>query len=87
MEMITHAADVSNQIKPFDLYKKWTGRIRRELFAQGDKEKILGLPISYLMDRYTVNIAKGQISFTDVIVKPLFETLLPISIHFSIFTK
>ena len=73
--MMIHAADISNPIKPFDIYKKWTGRIRKEFYLQGDRERDLGLPISYLMDRFTVNIAKGQISFTDVIVKPLFESL------------
>ena len=41
----------------------------------------MGLPVSYLMDRYTTNTAKSQIGFIDVIVQPLFEvikTFLPI---------
>lgn len=78
MEILLHSADISNPIKPFDLYKRWTGRIRKEFFSQGDKERELGLPISYLMDRYSVNIAKGQISFIDVIVRPQFEALIPL---------
>jgi hypothetical protein len=35
----------------------------------------MDLPISYLMDRYTVNTAKAQIGFIDVIVKPLYEVV------------
>ena len=38
-------------------------------------ERDLGLPISYLMDRYTVNKAKSQIGFIDVIVQPHFEVV------------
>ena len=33
------------------------------------------MPISYLMDRKTVNTAKSQIGFIDVIVRPLFEVV------------
>ena len=35
----------------------------------------MGLPISYLMDRTTVNIAKSQVGFIDVIVMPAYEIL------------
>ena len=33
------------------------------------------LPITYLMDRYTVNTSKSQMGFIDVIVQPTFEVL------------
>jgi len=33
------------------------------------------MPISYLMDRTTVNIAKSQVGFIDVIVYPAYEIL------------
>ena len=35
----------------------------------------MNLPISYLMDRYTVNTAKSQIGFIDVIVLPTYEVI------------
>jgi len=33
------------------------------------------MPISYLMDRTTVNIAKAQVGFLDVIIHPSYTTL------------
>jgi len=42
---------------------------------KGDQERKLGLPITYLMDRYTVNTSKSQMGFIDVIVQPTFEVL------------
>ena len=45
------------------------------MLLKGDKERENELPISYLMDRYTVNTAKSQIGFIDVIVKPLYEVV------------
>ena len=38
-------------------------------------ERERGLPISYLCDRYTVNVSKSQIGFIDVIVQPMFQVL------------
>lgn len=42
---------------------------------KGDLEREAELPISYLMDRYTVNKAKSQIGFIDVIIQPHFEVV------------
>ena len=35
----------------------------------------MGLPISYLCDRYTTNMAKSQGGFIDFVVKPLYEVI------------
>lgn len=35
----------------------------------------MGLEVSYLMDRYTVNTAKSQIGFMDFIVGPTFDVM------------
>jgi hypothetical protein len=59
MEMIVHACDISNPIKGFDVYREWTERLFREFSNQGDMERQAGLPISYLCDRYTTNLAKA----------------------------
>jgi len=40
--------------------------------SQGDQERKLGLSISYLCDRNTVNTAKSQLGFIDIIVSPVF---------------
>jgi hypothetical protein len=47
----------------------------KEYWNQGDHERDRGLAVSYLMDRYTVNTAKSQVGFINVIVQPLYEVI------------
>ncbi|CAI2381292.1 unnamed protein product [Moneuplotes crassus] len=68
-----HLADISNPTKPWHLTHKWIELLFDEFFKQGDKEKKFNYPISDLMDRKSVNIAKAQLGFIDVIVLPSFE--------------
>ena len=49
-----------------------------EFWNQGDKEKNLHLPISFLCDRNTVNIPKSQIAFMEGICSPLISTVIEI---------
>jgi hypothetical protein len=70
-----HFADISNQTKKWDVCFKWTEYLYEEFWNQGDKERELGLPLGFLMDRYKVNISNSQVSFIDTFVKPSFETL------------
>ena len=67
-----HLADISNGTKPWEICQKWTDLLFNEFFKQGDLERKKGMNISYLMDRTTVNIAKSQIGFLDVIITPAF---------------
>jgi hypothetical protein len=67
-----HLADISNSTKPWNVCAKWTELLFIEFFHQGDMERNRGVPISYLMDRTTVNIAKSQMGFLDVIITPAF---------------
>ena len=46
-----------------------------EFFLQGDSERELQQPITYLMDRETINIAKSQIGFIDFIIAPSWDVL------------
>lgn len=57
--MMFHLADISNGTKPWKVCQKWTDLLFIEFFHQGDLERNRGAPISYLMDRNTVNIAKS----------------------------
>lgn len=76
MEMLMHTCDVSNPSRPWDICKIWADKVMTEFFIQGDKERELGLPISHLCDRYTVNIPKSQIGFMDLFIEPTFNALL-----------
>ena len=74
--MILHAADVSNPAKSWQYYNLWTDRVMKEFFAQGRKEKQLGMRVS---DGYDENNptpqSKFQNGFIAFIVKPLYEAL------------
>lgn len=75
LNMIIHAADISNPAKPLDLYKRWVDLVFEEFFSQGDLEKTKDLPISFNCDRDSVQISKAQIGFITLIVKPTFDVL------------
>jgi hypothetical protein len=68
INMIFHLSDISNSTKPWSICKTWIDLLFIEFFDQGDLERESSRPISYLMDRFTVNIAKSQIGFIEVIV-------------------
>ena len=75
LNVIIHAADISNPTKPLEIYKIWAKKCVDEFFLQGDKEREMGLPVSFNCDRNTVSLPKSQIGFIDAIVSPLFEVM------------
>lgn len=80
MEMMMHTSDVGNPSRPWKLCYEWATNVMNEFFAQGDKERDMGLTISNLCDRFTVSIPKSQIGFTELFIEPTFhvlEMLLP----------
>jgi len=80
MNFIVHVADISHPAKPWEIELKWSDLIFKEFFNQGDKEKAMNIPISFLCDRETVNIPRSQVGFINNIIRPTFElvkALLP----------
>lgn len=75
LEWLLHTADISATTKPTAAAERWTDLVLTEFFAQGDRERALGLPISPLCDRYVVSKAKSQCGFVKYIVQPSFEAL------------
>ena len=59
LKALVHAADIGNPTRPFDVAKKWGINIVKEFFHQGDKEKALGIEISFGCDRSISNFAKS----------------------------
>merc|ERR1711997_225446 len=47
-------------------------RLMNEFFNQGDKERDLNIPISFLCDRFKVNIHSGQVGFINFVIRPWF---------------
>ena len=75
LKALVHAADIGNPTRPFDIAKKWGVNIVKEFFHQGDREKALGIDISFGCDRSISNFAKSQIGFFDFMIHPYFNTL------------
>ena len=67
-----HAADISNPTKQRPTMLRWTERVMKEFWMQGDKEASLGLPISAFMDRRQPQVQTCQVGFINVLVKPLY---------------
>lgn len=78
LSIIIHLSDISNPTKPWRLWYKWIDLLFLEFFKQGDREREKGLPITFLMDRNTTNIAKAQGGFIDHFVKPAYELIYDI---------
>ena len=77
MVMAIKTADVSNCARPENIYLQWAHSIAEEFYSQGDKEQLANLPVSPFMDRSKreTDFSKGQVSFINFIVMPLFQTM------------
>ena len=77
LAMSIKMADISNCGRPKHLYLEWAKCIAREFYNQGDEEAKLCLTISPFMDRRKdkTDFPKGQISFMNFIVVPMFEAI------------
>eukprot|EP00349_Pseudokeronopsis_sp_Brazil_P005265 CAMPEP_0202972966 /NCGR_PEP_ID=MMETSP1396-20130829/44550_1 /ASSEMBLY_ACC=CAM_ASM_000872 /TAXON_ID= /ORGANISM="Pseudokeronopsis sp., Strain Brazil" /LENGTH=107 /DNA_ID=CAMNT_0049704213 /DNA_START=343 /DNA_END=666 /DNA_ORIENTATION=- len=76
MNMCIYAADHANPCKSSLLYFKWMALEMEEYYQQGDIEKKLGYTVSPFFDRTTCNPFVFQKGYIDVIIEPLYQTLL-----------
>ena len=75
-DFLIHAADLAHNTKPFSISLKWVELLSEEFWLQGDKEKSLNLPVSFLCDRDNYNIPNSQVGFIKGFIIPTFETLI-----------
>jgi len=77
LSMALKMADISNCARPNHLYQEWAKRIAKEFYNQGDVELKLKMSVSPFMDRRkdATDFSKGQTSFMNYIVIPMFETM------------
>jgi hypothetical protein len=75
INIILHAADISNATKPWTVCKPWADRVIQEFFSQGDQEKLNHLPVSPNCTREDTNQAHLNMNFGDFIVAPLYLSL------------
>jgi len=76
LNTLVHSADISNPTKPLDVYVQWTNLVMEEFWLQGDKEKTMKLPVSFMCDRNTTKIPESQLGFIDGIVSPLAQIIV-----------
>jgi len=74
--LIIKASDIGHGALPWEQHEEWSYKLCQEFFEQGDAEKELGMPISALCDRDTVDFKKCQLGFLQYCCKPLFELLI-----------
>jgi len=73
LNALLHCADISNAMKPWDLCRRWADMVLDEFFAQGDKERELGVPVQFLNDRAKVSRPNSQVGFIEFVIAPLCE--------------
>jgi hypothetical protein len=71
--ILLHAADISNTVRPWPLCQQWSDLVIQEFFRQGDAEKLHRLPVSPGMDRDEATQQNVSLKFSDFVVKPYFE--------------
>lgn len=82
LNYILHIDDIAHPAKPWTIEIKWSELIHKEFFNQGDLEKNLNLPVSFLCDRHATSIPKSQIGFIKNIIMPSFslmKNIIPLS--------
>ena len=75
-DFMIHAADLAHNTKLFNISLKWVELLSEEFWLQGDKEKSLKLPVSFLCDRESYNIPKSQVGFIKGFIIPTFDCLV-----------
>jgi hypothetical protein len=77
-DFLIHAADLAHNTKLFNISLKWVELLSEEFWLQGDKEKSLNLPVSFLCDRESYNVPKSQVGFIKGFIIPTFDCLVKI---------
>lgn len=77
LQVAMKCADLGHLTSVWQVHVQWVRRLEEEFFAQGDKEKTLGLlPVSFLMDREKPGASHTQVGFFDLVALPLFRALV-----------
>lgn len=73
IQVFVHMADIGSGCRPWDVHKVLAAALEEEFFAQGDREKQLGLPIMPMNDRTKDSVAASQAFFLGKLVFPLLD--------------
>jgi len=72
LQVAVKCADLGHLTLKWEDHLLWVHRLQDEFFAQGDKERALGLPVSFLMDREKPGVSETQVGFLKGMALPMF---------------
>ncbi len=75
---LIHCADLGHNCKKYEISKKWVKELCEEFWSQGDKEKSLGIPVSFLCDREKIDVPSSQVGFLRGLILTTFDSLVEI---------
>lgn len=78
LDFFIHSADLAHNTKLFNISLKWVELLSEEFWLQGDKEKSMGLTVSFLCDRKDTNVPSSQVNFIRGFILPTFDVLIKI---------
>lgn len=74
LKLALKCSDLGHLCLDWGSHMRWVQRLEDEFFAQGDMEKMSGMPeASFLMDREKKGVSDSQVGFFDFMVLPLFR--------------
>jgi len=76
LDFFIHAADLAHNTKLFKISLQWVELLSNEFWLQGDKEKEMKLPVSFLCDRVGCNVPNSQVGFIKGFILPTFQVLV-----------
>jgi hypothetical protein len=75
LDYFIHSADLAHNTKMFDVSLQWVELLSNEFWLQGDKEKEMKLPISFLCNRIDTDVPKSQVGFIKAFIIPVFDVV------------
>ena len=76
LNYLIHMADLGHNCKKYEISKKWIKLLCEEFWIQGDKEKNLKIPVSFLCDREKIDVPTSQVNFLRGFILSSFDTLV-----------
>lgn len=78
LNYLMHSADLGHNCKKYEISKKWVHLLCEEFWLQGDQEKKLGIPVSFLCDRDKIDVPASQVNFLRGFIISSFDCLVSI---------